>query len=152
MTTGPISIQRVTPETERASVIRLLKDNLPAAATNGRFEWAYLKNPHGVAHVWLAKTAEGEVVGTSAAFPRQFRVRGNPAMALVLSDFAIDSRFRSLGPAVFVGGDALKILWAFIAGPLVGGCLGMALYGAVYGCDKKAAAAAAAAEAGSSDS
>jgi aquaporin Z len=31
---------------------------------------------------------------------------------------------RSIGPALFVGGDALANLWVFIAGPIVGGLLG----------------------------
>jgi hypothetical protein len=100
MTTGPISIRRVRPKAERTVVLRLLKENLPEAATEGRFDWAYLDNPDGAALVWLAETADGDAVGTSAAFPRQFRVKGNTVQALVLSDFAIDSRFRTLGPAI----------------------------------------------------
>jgi len=100
MTTGPISIRRVRPRAERDAVLRLLKENLPEAATEGRYDWAYLDNPDGVASVWLAETADGEAVGTSAAFPRHFRVKGNTVRALVLSDFVIDSRFRTLGPAV----------------------------------------------------
>lgn len=31
---------------------------------------------------------------------------------------------RSIGPALFVGGDALSHLWIFIAGPIIGGLLG----------------------------
>ena len=30
---------------------------------------------------------------------------------------------RSLGPAIFVGGDALSQLWVFIVAPLIGGAL-----------------------------
>jgi hypothetical protein len=100
MTTSPISIRQINPATERFSVDRLLKEYLPEAATDGRFDWAYLDNPDGVAYVWLAETADGNAIGTSAAFPRQFQVKGNTVRALVLSDFVIDSRFRTLGPAV----------------------------------------------------
>lgn len=35
---------------------------------------------------------------------------------------------RSIGPALFAGGDALGQLWLFIVGPLVGGALGGLLY------------------------
>ena len=35
---------------------------------------------------------------------------------------------RSIGPAVFVGGDALSVLWVFIVAPTVGGVLGWCLY------------------------
>ena len=36
---------------------------------------------------------------------------------------------RSIGPALFAGGDALKSLWVFIVGPLVGGALAALCYG-----------------------
>ena len=39
---------------------------------------------------------------------------------------------RSLGPAAFVQGDALKILWVFIVAPIIGGLLGWQAYKAIY--------------------
>ncbi len=36
---------------------------------------------------------------------------------------------RSFGPALFAGGEALKSLWVFIVGPLVGGALAAVVYG-----------------------
>ena len=42
---------------------------------------------------------------------------------------------RSIGPAIFAGGDALSSLWVFIVGPLVGGALAALIYGALE--DKK---------------
>jgi len=41
---------------------------------------------------------------------------------------------RSLGPALFVGGDALKCVWVFICAPLVGGALAALVWKCV-GCD-----------------
>ena len=38
---------------------------------------------------------------------------------------------RSFGPALFAGGDALKSLWVFIVGPLVGGVLAAVVYGVI---------------------
>ena len=35
---------------------------------------------------------------------------------------------RSIGPALFAGGDALKSLWVFIVGPLAGGALAAVCY------------------------
>lgn len=35
---------------------------------------------------------------------------------------------RSIGPAIFAGGDALSNLWVFIAGPLLGAVLAVAVY------------------------
>jgi aquaporin Z len=39
---------------------------------------------------------------------------------------------RSLGPAVFQGGDALAALWIFIAAPLIGGIVGWRLFALMY--------------------
>ena len=35
---------------------------------------------------------------------------------------------RSFGPALFMGGDALKCVWVFIAAPLIGGVLAAVIY------------------------
>lgn len=39
---------------------------------------------------------------------------------------------RSIGPALFAGGDALTQLWLFVVAPLVGGALSAAGYLALY--------------------
>lgn len=39
---------------------------------------------------------------------------------------------RSLGPALFVQGEALKILWVFIVAPIIGGLLGWQAYKVIY--------------------
>jgi len=43
---------------------------------------------------------------------------------------------RSLGPALIAGGDALRVVWLFVVGPVVGGVAGWGLYQAVYGPDR----------------
>lgn len=43
---------------------------------------------------------------------------------------------RSIGPALFVGGDALANLWVFIVGPLAGGALAAAAWKAIAPCEK----------------
>jgi aquaporin Z len=40
---------------------------------------------------------------------------------------------RSLGPALVVGGTALKQVWLFIVAPLVGGALAAGVHLAFYG-------------------
>jgi len=42
---------------------------------------------------------------------------------------------RSLGPAIFVGGEALANVWVFFVGPLVGGALAALVWGCLA-CDK----------------
>lgn len=39
---------------------------------------------------------------------------------------------RSLGPALFAGGNAMSILWIFVAGPIIGGIIGWQLYKFTY--------------------
>jgi len=39
---------------------------------------------------------------------------------------------RSIGPAIFAGGDALSGLWVFIVGPLVGAAIAAIVYGLLY--------------------
>jgi aquaporin Z len=46
---------------------------------------------------------------------------------------------RSLGPALIVGGTALKQVWLFILAPLVGGALAAAIHVAFYGKNEPAA-------------
>ncbi|HEX5138158.1 MAG TPA: GNAT family N-acetyltransferase [Planctomycetota bacterium] len=79
----------------------VLSRNLPDAATPERISWLYGSNPCGPALVWLAETeGSGEPVATSAAHRRTFRIDGREALALNLSDFAIDAGYRTLGPAL----------------------------------------------------
>ena len=44
---------------------------------------------------------------------------------------------RSLGPALFVGGEAIQNLWVFICAPLVGGALAALVWGCLGCCCKK---------------
>ncbi|MCK6458966.1 MAG: GNAT family N-acetyltransferase [Planctomycetes bacterium] len=79
----------------------VLLRNLPDAAPADRIAWLYGTNPCGKALVWVAER-EGslEPVATSAAHRRAFRIDGREALALNLSDFAIDVPYRTLGPAL----------------------------------------------------
>ena len=66
-----------------------------------RFEWAYLKNPHGKATAWVVEDDKsGEVVGFTAGFPRKMSVNGKESLAWNCADFSIDKKYRVLGVAV----------------------------------------------------
>lgn len=43
---------------------------------------------------------------------------------------------RSIGPAIFQGGEALKQLWVFIVNPVVGACLAAVVWKLIGGCSK----------------
>jgi aquaporin Z len=53
---------------------------------------------------------------------------------------------RSIGPALFVGGDALRQLWVFIVAPLVGGTVAALIYAVLYPEGEKEASVAPAPE------
>jgi len=100
---------------DRQKIGAVLSRSLPDAAPSERITWLYSGNPCGVALVWLAEVeGPGEAVATSAAHRRRFRVDGRVVEALNLSDFAIDARYRTLGPA-------LGLLRATLAGVGEGG-------------------------------
>lgn len=44
---------------------------------------------------------------------------------------------RSIGPAIFVGGEALKQLWVFIVAPFIGAALSAVVWGGLAPADKK---------------
>jgi hypothetical protein len=100
MKSREIRIQRVDPSVDGEAIRAVLSRNLPDAARAERFAWLYEANPDGPALVWLAQDAAGKPVGTSAAYPRRMHLDGSTVRALNLSDFAVDTAFRSLGPAL----------------------------------------------------
>ena len=44
---------------------------------------------------------------------------------------------RSLGPAIFAGGEALSVVWVFIVGPFAGGALAALVYKLFHGAKKE---------------
>jgi len=93
-------IRRTDPSDAKPEVLRLWSRNfqgLPEA----RYGWIYESNPSGRAICWLAIEADnGTVVGSTALFPRRLVIRGEPRIAGVAGDFAVDSRHRGFGPAL----------------------------------------------------
>lgn len=96
---------------ERAALTAFLSTHLSPEATDERYEWLYQKNPAGMARVWVACDAEaGQIVGVSAAFPRQIQCHGKEVRGYVLGDFCIHPDYRSLGPALTLQRSTLENL------------------------------------------
>lgn len=86
---------------DREQVIGLLQANLPYRTHSRYFDWSYRKNPEGEALIWVAIDPETNgLAGAAAAFPRRLYCCGTEARGYVLSDFCVDSRYRSLGVAL----------------------------------------------------
>jgi hypothetical protein len=65
------------------------------AASQARFTWAYLTNPHGKARAWLAMDGgSGKVIGFSAVLPRKMMVNNRELMAWNCADFCLDREYR----------------------------------------------------------
>jgi hypothetical protein len=96
----PMASGRVDPSADGEAIRAVLERNLPDAARAERYAWVYEANPDGPALVWLVNDAAGAPVGTSAAYPRRMHLDGETVLALNLSDFAVDTAFRTLGPAL----------------------------------------------------
>jgi GNAT superfamily N-acetyltransferase len=96
-----ISIRPADLDSDQATIVALVRDNLSNASTDRRYQWLYRENPQGQADAWIAVDEDsGRAVGTAAAFPRRVFVRGKPEICWNLGDFAVDRTCRSLGPAL----------------------------------------------------
>lgn len=112
----PIEIREGDLEKDRATLIRGLHDYLNPLTDERRFDWMYLRNPHGPARVWMAVDGEnGEVVGSCGALPRLMCVGGEARLGHVMADFWIHPQLRALGPAVRLQRACLEALGAVAA-------------------------------------
>src|SRR6266403_2361769 len=97
----PHSIRSANLDVDRQLLADLLCNNLSPNAVGQRFDWLYLRNPHGSARAWIAIDENtGKGVGAAAAFPRRLSIAGSSRAGYVLGDFCIDRQYRSLGLAL----------------------------------------------------
>lgn len=88
--------------TIEADILELfaLWDDVYPNVLKKKFDWLYLKNPAGLARVWIVSDAHGKIAGAAAVFPRRFRIAGASRLAGLAGDFLIHPTHRTLGPAV----------------------------------------------------
>lgn len=85
---------------DRESIIDLWRRNFESVP-DGRYEWIYNNNPYGQPVCFLLKHDEtDEIVGSYALFPRQLLLNGTSCRGYICGDLIVDTRHRSLGPAV----------------------------------------------------
>ncbi len=96
-----VRVRRACLVADRQVLIELLRRYLTPDSDERRYDWLYRECPHGEARAWVATdAADGTAVGAAAAFTRRMRFDGKEKLACVLGDFWVDTRFRSLGPAL----------------------------------------------------
>lgn len=96
-----ILVRQASLNSERHTIIEFLRRYLTPRSDEARFDWLYLKNPHGRAYVWVATQSDQSMpIGMAAAFPRRALIQGRQITGWVLGDFCISDEHRSLGPAL----------------------------------------------------
>lgn len=96
-----IRIRPANLESDSSAVIELLRRHLSPTFDLAGFRWLYLDGPHGTARAWVAiEDSTGQIVGSAAAYPRKMYFNGQEKSGLVLGDFCIDEKYRSLGPSL----------------------------------------------------
>jgi hypothetical protein len=79
----------------------ILSRNLPRATDSHVLSWLYRENYHGKAHVWVVTdSCTGLPIGAAGAFPRRCILGDQEITGWVFGDFCLDSKYRSLGPAL----------------------------------------------------
>ena len=93
-----IQVQRIDIASQRIALVDLFRRYLHPKYDLEKFEWLYCRNPYGPARAWVASDqSTGELIGAAAAFPRKVIFRGAAKLALVLGDFCVAERYRTLG-------------------------------------------------------
>jgi hypothetical protein len=96
-----VTLRPVDLDRDRQTILELLQRNLPGLAHSRRFEWLYCKNPAGRAWSWaIYEERTQEPIGVASVFPRTVWLGGGVAKCGQVGDFAVDVRYRSLGPAL----------------------------------------------------
>lgn len=75
----------------------------------GRYEWIYGNNPYGKPTTFLLKEVESDsIVGSYSLFPRRLMLNGRYVDSYICGDLVVDTKHRSLGPAITLIKAALK--------------------------------------------
>ncbi len=110
------------PARDHDTVLGLWRGNLGQdARMTAKYEWFYLRCPHGEPLMQLLLDVAGQAhVGTASAGRRRLEWRGRELRAGVLVDLAVLPQHRSLGPALMLqqgliaaAGEALDVLYGF---------------------------------------
>lgn len=81
--------------------VDLLNRNRDHITDKSRFEWLYLKNPHGKARVWMViNEKDNQPVAFTCVLPRLMYVGGKKLFCWNCGDFSVDKKFRTLGVAL----------------------------------------------------
>ncbi len=94
-------VRSVDLTSDREDLIKVQARNLPEIDHRRRFEWLYRRNPAGEGLAWFAGLKDsGKIIGVASVFPTTLWIGENKKTCGQVGDFAVDSGYRSLGPAM----------------------------------------------------
>jgi hypothetical protein len=97
-----IAIRRACLPEEEEKLIEILDRNLPGRP-NRRIQKRRYSNPLGPGWTWVAQANGGNsIVAMASVFPRWFWVDGRRIVCGQVVEFAVEPKYRSLGPAVML--------------------------------------------------
>ena len=98
-----LEVRPVDLASERTELLDILQRNLPQIPHVRRFDWLYRNHPCGQPRSWFAIDSKAKAnVGAASLFPRFLWEGGRFVSAGQVGDFAIDVKYRSLGPALML--------------------------------------------------
>lgn len=98
-----IVVQEADLDRDLPTIRAAFNANFALEADASRFDWLYFRNPDGPAISWkVVDEASGEIVGSTAVFPRRVRLAGGREIvrAWNCGDFNILPKYRTLGVAI----------------------------------------------------
>src|SRR5215475_12809392 len=88
---------------DREEMIALLERNFPTFEMGNHFRWRHEGNPAGEGWSWVIYDREsGKIGAMTSLFPRHMYLDGKSVICGQVGEFAVDSAYRSLGPAVML--------------------------------------------------
>ncbi len=100
------SVKKIELESGREDILGFWRENFPTWPSK-KYNWLYEQNVFGRAGCWTL-LKDDRVVGSAAAFPRDFIFRGQRLRGGITGDVGVDRRNRMMGPA-------LQLLRAIVA-------------------------------------
>lgn len=91
---------------DKKDIIKLWERNFSGVLAE-RFNWIYENNPAGVPSCWLA-IKDGQLVGSTAIFPRLLYINGEVVTAGIAGDFSVIKEHRGFGPALSLQREAVS--------------------------------------------
>jgi hypothetical protein len=98
-------ILKANIKTNKKEIINLWNNNFQDVPVK-RYEWIYENNQAGEASCWLAEK-NGEIVGSTALFPRRLFIKGQVVTGGIAGDFSVKREHRDFGTALSLQREAL---------------------------------------------